>query len=130
MDPISPHNSFGPKFKHAKGVDIVIGDIESFYTYPQYCKSSLVTHLLVWNINHHFQLAKGWNFHQSEFWNSDLMGSTDGEHSPMLLKPPNIILNPSTYAYVTNQPWNHMLDNVNPVNPAVTMGQTEQPDEP
>ena len=88
MDPLFPHNHFGPKFKHAKGEDTVMRYIESLFTYPHYWKSSLVTILLVGNIDRPVQLAQGRAFHQAEFRNTYLGGSTNGEHSLILSTPP------------------------------------------
>ena len=39
MSSISPYTRFGPQFKHARGVDIAMGDIKSISTYPHYWKS-------------------------------------------------------------------------------------------
>ena len=58
MDYLFPHNRFGPNFKHAKGVDIVMGDIESLSIHPNYWKSSLVPHSLVGKIYCPFQIAQ------------------------------------------------------------------------
>ena len=125
-----PHTSFGTNFKHAKGVEIVMGGIYSLSTYTHYCMSSLAPYLLVGKIDCPVQLAKGWNCQQAEFWHSDLGGSTNWEYSLMLLTPYNILLFPSPYAEVPKQPWNPMLDSVNSVNSSVTMSQLAQPEDP
>ena len=57
---IFPQTQFGPQFKHSKGADIVMGDIESLSIYPHYCKSCLVPNLLIRNIYRPAQLARGW----------------------------------------------------------------------
>ena len=56
---IFPHTWFGPQLKHAKGVDIVMGDIESLSSYPHYWKSRLVVHLLIENFDRPDQPAQG-----------------------------------------------------------------------
>ena len=127
---ILPHTRFGPKFKHAKGMDHFMGGIESLSTYPHYWKSSLVPHLLLGNINFPVQLSQGWTCHQSEFWHPYLGVITNGEHILMLLTPPNMLLHPSPYTEVTKQPWNPMLTSVNPVSSDVTMTQLTNPEEP
>ena len=93
-----------------------MSNIYSLSNYPRYCKYSLVPPLMIGNIDCPTELAHGCNCQQAEFRHSDLGGSTDGEHSLMLLTPPNMILHPSTYAEIPNQPCNPMLDIVNPVN--------------
>ena len=50
------------------------------------------------------------------------MGST------VFFKPPAMLLHPSPYADTPNQPWNPMLDIVNPVTSAVPKSQPSQPD--
>ena len=65
-----------------------------------------------------------------EFRNSDLGGSTYGEHSLMLLMYPNMILHPSPYVEIPNKPRKPMLDGTNTVNSAATMSQRAQPQEP
>ena len=67
MDHLFPHTWFGPQFKHAKGVDIVMGDIEYLSSYPHYLKSCLVPNLLIWNIYRPDQLAQEWTCHQLVF---------------------------------------------------------------
>ena len=100
---IFPHTHFGPQFKHSKGVDIIMGGIDSLSTYPHYWKSSFVPRLLIGKINNPVQLAKGWTCHQTEFRHSDLKGITHGEHILMLLMRPNMIIRPSPYAEIPNQ---------------------------
>ena len=63
--------SFGTKFKHSKGVDIVMGGIYHLSTYTHYCMSYLDPYLLVGNIDCPVQLAQGWTYQQAEFWHSD-----------------------------------------------------------
>ena len=70
MDSRFPCTRFGPKFKHAKGVGIFMGDKESLSTYSHYWKYSLVPHLMLGKINNPFQLEQGWNCHQADFWHS------------------------------------------------------------
>ena len=96
-----------------------MGDIEYLFTYPHYWKSSLVPHLLIGEINCPAQLTQGWTCHQAEFRHSDLVGSTNGEHSFPLLTPLNILLHTSPYADIPKQYWNPMLDGVNPMNSEV-----------
>ena len=67
MDSIFRQTWFGPQFKHAKGVDIFMGDIESLSSYANYLKSCLVTHLLIGNFDHPAQPAQGWTFHKEVF---------------------------------------------------------------
>ena len=121
---------FGPQFKFVKGVEIVMGDIESLYTYPHYWKSFLVPHLLIGKIDSTFQIAQGWTCHQSEFCHSELGGSTNGEHSFLLLKPPAMLIHPCPYAEIPKQPWNPILASVNPVTSVVTKIQPAQPKKP
>ena len=61
MASIFPHTPFGTKFKHAQGVYIVMGYIESLSTYTNYWKSYLVPRFLLGKINHPVQLAQWWN---------------------------------------------------------------------
>ena len=63
MAPLFPQTRFGPQFKHAKGTEIVMGDIDSLSTYPNYWKSCLVPHLLIETIYPPAQLVQGWTFH-------------------------------------------------------------------
>ena len=123
-----PQTHFGPQFKHAKRVDIFMGDIESLSTYPHYWKSCLVPHLLIGNIYHPDQIEQGWNLHQAGFFHSDLRGSTNGEQSLLLLTPPTMILNPYPYAEKPKQPWNPMLTSVNPVTSEATKIQLTKSD--
>ena len=115
MDSIYPPNWFGPQFRHSKGVDIVMGEIESLSFYPQYWKSCLVPHLLIGKIDRPDQPVQGWTFHQSVFCHSYLGGSTKGKHSLLLLTPPEMLLHPSPYVEIPKQPWNPMLASVKPV---------------
>ena len=121
---------FGPQFKHAKGVDIFMGDIDSLSSYPHYWNSCLVTHLLIGNFDRPSQSAQEWNFHKSVFCHSDLGGSTNGKHSLLLLTPPAMLLHTSPYAEIPKQPWNPMLDSVNSVTSASPKSQPVQPDNP
>ena len=125
MDSIFPQTWFGTQFKHAKGVEIVMGDIDSLSSYPNDWKSCLVPHLLIGKIDSPAQLAQGWDFHQAVFCHSDLGGRTKGKHSLLLLTPPTMILHPCPYIKIPNQPWNHMLASVNPVNSAVPKSQPD-----
>ena len=130
MDSIFPQTRFGPQFKHAKGVDIVMGDIEYLSSYPHYWKLCLVHHLLIGNFNRPAQPAQGWTCHQVVFCHSVLGGSTNGKHSLLSLTPPTMLLHPSPYEEIPKQPWNPMLASVNPVTSAVPKSQPEQPDNP
>ena len=67
MASLSPWTSFGTKFKHAKAVEIGMGDMESLSTYTYYWKSSLVPHILLGHFDFYFKLKKGWTFHQLEY---------------------------------------------------------------
>ena len=107
-----------------------MGDIESLYSYPNYWKSCLVPHLLIWNFDRPAQPAQGWTCHQAVFCHSDLGGSTYGKHSLLLLTPPEMLIHPSPYAEIKKQPWNPMLDSVNPVTSEVPKRQPAQPDNP
>ena len=122
MASILPQTNFGPQLKHSKVVDIVMGDIDSLSTYPNYCKSGLVPHLLIGKTDRPAQPAQGRTFHQEGFCHSDLGGS--------MLTPPNMILNLSPYAEIPKQPWNPMLASVNPVYSEVTKSQPAQPEKP
>ena len=102
--------------------------IESLSTYPHYWESFLVPHLLIGKINSPAQLAQVWTCHQAGFCHSELGGSTDGEHSLLLLTPPNMLLHPSPYAEIPNQHWNPILAGVNPVTSAFTKIQPAQPE--
>ena len=73
-----PHTWFGPQLKHAKGVDMVMGYIESLLSYPHYWKYYLVPHLMIGKINLPSQLSHGWTCHQAVFFHSDLGGSPMG----------------------------------------------------
>ena len=66
-DSIFPQTWFGTQLKHAKGVDIVMEDIESLSSYPHYRKSCLVPNLLTGNINRPYQLSQGCNCHREVF---------------------------------------------------------------
>ena len=44
MTSLFPQTWFGPQFKHAKGMEIFMGDIESLSTYPHYWMLCLVPH--------------------------------------------------------------------------------------
>ena len=59
MDSLSPQTWFGPQLKNAKVVEIVMGDIESFSSYPHCWKLCLVVHLLIGNFNRSDQPAQG-----------------------------------------------------------------------
>ena len=48
----------------------------------------------------------------------------------MLLTPPAMILHPCPYEDIKKQPWNPMLDSVNPVTSEVPKSQPAQPDNP
>ena len=127
---IFPQNWFGPKLKHAKGMDIVMVDIESLSSYPHYWKSCLLPHLLMGNFYRPAQPEHGWTFHQAAFCNSDLGGRTYGKQSLFFLTPPAMLLQPSPYKEIQKQPWNHMLASVNPVTSEVSKIQPAQPDNP
>ena len=101
MTSIFPKTRFGYQLKHAKGVDILMGDIESLSTYPHYCKSVLVPNLRIGKINRPDQLAQGGIFHQEGFCHPDLGGITDEEHSLLLLTHPAMLLQPCTYEDIT-----------------------------
>ena len=79
MASIFNQNWFGTKLKHAKGVEIVMVDIESLSSYPHYWKSCLVPHLLMGNFDRPDQPAQVWNYHQAVFFNSDLGGRIYGK---------------------------------------------------
>ena len=117
-------------YKHAKGVDIVTGDIASLSSYPHYWKSCLVPHLLIGKINLPTQLAQGWTFHQAMFFHSDLGVITYEKHSLLLLTTPVMLIHPCPYVEIPKKPWNPMLDSVNPVNSAVSKSQSAQPANP
>ena len=97
MASLSPQTRFGSQFKHAKGVDIIMGVLDSLSTYPHYWKFFLVIHLLIGKINFPDRLAQGWNFHQAGFCHSDLGGITNEDNSFLLLTPHNKLLRPSPY---------------------------------
>ena len=69
MDYLLPYTRLGLKFKHAKGVDIVMGDIYLLSTYPRYWKAALVPHILIGKLNSSFKLSQGWTCHQVDFLN-------------------------------------------------------------
>ena len=87
-------------------------------------------HLLIGKINRPDQLAQGWTLHQAVFFYSDLRGSTDGEHSLLLLTPPAMILHSCPYTEIPKQPWNPMLSSVNPVTSEVPNIKPAQPYNP
>ena len=130
MNPIFHQNRFVPQFKHTKGMEIVMGYIESLSSYTHYWKSCLVPNLLIGKINRPAQLAQGWTCHQAVFCHSDLGGSTGGNHSLLLLTPPEMLLHPCPYEDIPNQPWNPMLDSVKLVTSAVPKIQPTQPYNP
>ena len=115
MDSLFSQTLFGPQFKHDKGVDIVMGDIESLSTYSHYWKLVLVPHLLIGKTDHPAQPAQGWTCYQLGFSHSELGGSNDKDISLLLSTLPNMILQPIPYAEIPKQPCNPMLDSVNPV---------------
>ena len=78
MASLFPQTWFDPQLKHAKGVNTVMGDIESLDSYPHYWKLCLVVHLLVGNFDRPAQPTQGRTFHTAIFCHSDLEGSTDG----------------------------------------------------
>ena len=98
MDSIFPQTWFGPQFKHAKGVEIVMGDIESLSSYPHYWKSCLLPHLLIGSFYLPALPAQGWTCHQAVFCRLYLGGSTNAKHSLLLLTPPAMIIHPIPYA--------------------------------
>ena len=100
MSSLLPQTWSGPQLKHAKGVEIVLGDMESLSSYPHYWESCLVPHLLIGNFDRLSQPAQGWNCHQAVFCHSYLGGNTDGKHSLLLLTPPAMILHPSPYSEI------------------------------
>ena len=104
MASIFPQTWFVLQFKHAKGVDIFLGDIESLSSYPHYWKLCLVPHLLIGKFGRPAQPAQGCTYHQAVFCHPDLVGITDGKHSLLLLTPPSILLQPSTYTEILKQP--------------------------
>ena len=107
-----------------------MGDIYYLSSYPHYWKSCLAPHLLIGKIDRPAQLAQGWTCHQDVFYHSYLVVSTNGNHSLLLLTPPAMLLHPFPYAEIPKQPWNPMLDSVNPVTSAVPKSQPVQPDNP
>ena len=107
-----------------------MGDIDYLSSYPHYWKSCLVPHLLIGNFNRPNQPAQGCTCHQVVFCHSDLVGSTNGKHSLLLLTPTAMLLHPSPYIDILNKPWNTMLDSVNPVTSAVPKSRPAQPDNP
>ena len=116
MASILPHTRFGPNFKHAKVVEIVIGDMESLSTYPHYWNYHLVPQILSGKFYCYFKLTQGCTCTQVECHHSDLGGSTNGVHSLMLLTPPNVLINPVPYTEVPKQPCNPMVASINLVN--------------
>ena len=105
-------------------------NIESLSTYPNYWTSCLVPHSLIGKINCPVQLKKGWTCHQAMFFQSYLGGSTNEEHSMLLLTPPAMLIHTCPYTEIPKQPCNPMLDIVNPVTSEVPMIQPAQPDNP
>ena len=67
MASILPQTWFGTQFKHAKGFDIVMGDIEFLCYYPHYRNSCLVPNLMIGKIDRPAQPEQGWNYHQAVF---------------------------------------------------------------
>ena len=130
MDSLFPQTWFGTHFKHDKGVEIVMGDIESLFSHPHFWKTYLMPHLLIGKIDHPDQPAQGWNFHQLVFCRSYLGGSTDWKQSLLLLMPNGMLLHPFPYAEIPNQYWNSTLASANPVTSSVPKIQPAQPDNP
>ena len=87
MASILPHTRFGPNFKHAKVVEIVIGDMESLSTYPHYWNYHLVPQILSGKFYCYFKLTQGCTCTQVECHHSDLGGSTNGVNSLIILTP-------------------------------------------
>ena len=107
-----------------------MGYIESLSSYPHHWKSCFVTHLLIWRIDCPAKLTQGWSCHHSVFFHSDLVESTNGKHTLLLLTPTLILLHPFPYADISKKPSNTMLDSVNPVTSAVPKRQLIQPENP
>ena len=87
-------------------------------------------HLLLGNFDRPDQPVQGCTCRQAVFFRSDLWGRTDWKHSLLLLTTPEMLLQPIPYAEIPNQPWNPMLDSVNPVTSSVPKSQPAQPDNP
>ena len=72
--------------------------LKGWTSYPRYWKFCLLPQLLIGKIYRPAELAQECTFHKAVFCHSDLVESTDGEQSFLLLTHPAMIIHSCPYA--------------------------------
>ena len=125
-----PRTWFGPHFKHAKGVDIVIWR----YLFLIFLSTLFEVFFGVSFTDRELQppcpTCTGVDFPSGCILPFRLGRKHRWEAQFIFLTPPEMLLCPSPYSDIPKQLWNPMLAGVNPVNSVVTKIQPAQPDNP